>query len=74
MLTCPEETAAYQYDKDIIEASHIYDHIDLARLYHLYGIRRENVVIPEDLTTSRESDDLLLSFSLPTGSYATVLL
>jgi hypothetical protein len=74
MLTCPKETAAYQYDKDIIETSWIYNYIDLASLYHLYGIRRENVVIPEDLITSRESGDFILSFSLPTWSYATVLL
>lgn len=66
MLTCPEDTAAYEYDKDIIEASCIEDHIELARLYHLYGIRRENVVVPHDLSTSWESDDLVLSFSLPT--------
>jgi hypothetical protein len=74
MLTCLEETAAYQYDKDVIEASWIYDHIDLARVYHLYGIRRENIVIPKDLSTSRESGDFILSFMLPTGSYATVFL
>ncbi len=74
MLTCPTETQAYQYDKELIETSRIQDHIQLARIYHLYGIRRENIVIPQDLKTSRESGDFLLSFSLPTGSYATVLL
>ncbi len=74
MLTCPPETQAYQYDKNIIEASGIESHIDLARAYHLYGIRREHIVIPQDLTTSRESGDFVLSFSLPTWSYATVLL
>jgi tRNA pseudouridine13 synthase len=38
------------------------------------GTRRHNFVYVNDLTTAWEDDALLLSFTLPAGSYATVLL
>lgn len=40
----------------------------------LTGTRRHNLIYIEDLTAKRESDSLRLEFSLPAGSYATVLL
>ena len=42
--------------------------------YQLRGIRRPLRVEVPDLQRNWEKDDLLLRFSLPTGSYATVLL
>jgi tRNA pseudouridine13 synthase len=38
------------------------------------GTRRHNLVYLDDLTASREPDGLRLTFTLPAGSYATVLL
>ena len=38
------------------------------------GTRRHNLVYLDDLTAEREPDGLRLSFTLPAGSYATVLL
>jgi tRNA pseudouridine13 synthase len=38
------------------------------------GTRRHNLVYVEDLSAVRESDGLRLTFALPAGSYATVLL
>lgn len=38
------------------------------------GTRRHNLVYVDDLSAAREPDGLRLSFSLPAGSYATVLL
>src|SRR5262245_56630100 len=40
----------------------------------LQGTRRHNLVYIDDLTATWEPDGLRLSFSLPAGSYATVLL
>lgn len=48
--------------------------IEVCKLYQLRGVRRALRVKIEDLVHSFEGDDLLLNFSLPTGSYATVLL
>jgi tRNA(Glu) U13 pseudouridine synthase TruD len=42
--------------------------------YQLRGIRRPLWVQVNDLEWKFEGDDILLHFSLPTGSYATVLL
>ena len=38
------------------------------------GTRRHNIVYVDDLAAAREPDGLRLSFTLPAGSYATVLL
>ncbi|MBO0697635.1 MAG: tRNA pseudouridine(13) synthase TruD [Zavarzinella sp.] len=38
------------------------------------GTRRHNLVYVEDLSATREADGLRLTFTLPAGSYATVLL
>lgn len=38
------------------------------------GTRRHNLVYVDDLTSEREPEGLRLTFSLPAGSYATVLL
>ncbi|QEG31853.1 tRNA pseudouridine synthase D [Gemmata obscuriglobus] len=38
------------------------------------GTRRQNIVYLDDLTSAWEADGLRLSFTLPAGSYATVLL
>lgn len=47
----------------------------ICRQYKLYGIRRWLWVYPEKLTYHfEENNDLILSFSLPTGAYATTLL
>jgi tRNA pseudouridine13 synthase len=40
----------------------------------LMGTRRHNLVYVDDLATEPESDGLRLTFTLPAGSYATVLL
>jgi tRNA pseudouridine13 synthase len=40
----------------------------------LMGTRRHNLVYVDDITASVESDGLRLTFALPAGSYATVLL
>jgi tRNA pseudouridine13 synthase len=40
----------------------------------LQGTRRHNLVYVEDLAGTVEGRDVLLTFTLPAGSYATVLL
>jgi tRNA pseudouridine13 synthase len=40
----------------------------------LSGTRRHNLVYVDDLSSNWEADGLRLTFSLPAGSYATVLL
>ncbi len=40
----------------------------------LQGTRRPDIVYPADLRVEQDGSDLVLSFALPSGSYATVLL
>ncbi|MDR2190576.1 MAG: tRNA pseudouridine(13) synthase TruD [Candidatus Peribacteria bacterium] len=53
------------YDEQLWEAG---------KRYHLRGVRRPLWVQVDDLQWKWEGDDVCLQFSLPTGSYATVLL
>ncbi len=74
MLLCPNLTPARQYDRDLIQQSDMLSKTETARHYHLFGIRRPLSVCLDDIQRERQEDNLLLSFSLPTGSYATILL
>ncbi|USN56412.1 MAG: tRNA pseudouridine(13) synthase TruD [Candidatus Peribacteria bacterium] len=75
ILLAPEETRARAYEDQLLgEAQFFPLREQLARAYHLRGHRRPLFVISEDLTYHREEDDLIISFTLPVGSYATVLL
>ena len=48
---------------------------DEAKKYNIYGFRRPLWTKPKNLKYERnENNDLILSFSLPTGSYATIFL
>jgi len=38
------------------------------------GTRRHNLIFPSDLEANLESEGVRLTFTLPAGSYATVLL
>jgi tRNA(Glu) U13 pseudouridine synthase TruD len=74
MLLCPNNTPARQYDRDTIKSADMLAKADTARHYHLFGIRRPLITRPTELSYGRDGDDLQLSFWLPTGSYATILL
>lgn len=74
-LLCLEWTEARSYDDwQIQESWFLKFGSEISRNYQLYGFRRPLWVKPTDLEWKREEGDLLLSFFLPTGSYASVFL
>ena len=82
MLTPPISSKAYFRDLELLEKID-YENlwINIAKKYNIYGFRRPLRVIPKNLKHSWEENkkdkfkqDLILSFSLPTGSYATIFL
>ncbi len=46
----------------------------VCKIYNLWGIRRVLFIKVSDLNFEWDSDDIVLEFSLPTGSYATTLI
>ncbi|MDR0650665.1 MAG: tRNA pseudouridine(13) synthase TruD [Candidatus Peribacteria bacterium] len=48
--------------------------LNICKMYQLRGVRRPLWVQIDDLEWKFEGDDIVLHFSLPTGSYATVLI
>ncbi len=82
MLTPPIDSKAYFRDIELIKKTE-YESlgIKIAKKYKIYGFRRPLWTIPKNLKYSRDENkkdkfkkDLVLSFFLPTGSYATVFL
>ena len=74
-LTCSQGSPARFYDERQRKVSG-FDTCGnaIAQTYHLYGFRRPLRAYPHSLSRKREAKDLLLDFSLPTGSYASVFL
>lgn len=75
LLLAPKNSKARIRDDLLLELAEYNEQVvENFKLYQLWGIRRPLWVYMDDLEWSFEEDDLLLNFSLPTGSYATVLL
>lgn len=75
-LLCKQWTAARLYEDQILNESGFYSSgANISKHRKLYGFRRPLRCSTKDLTRNREEDwSLLLSFSLPTGAYASVFL
>lgn len=75
-LVCTEGSAARARDNKLLEWSKFLQNYGptICKRYQLYGFRRALWVKPQNLQYQRENDNLLLSFGLPTGAYASVFL
>lgn len=74
-LLCRTGSNARTYDDWLLSESRFSDYgKDISDFYHLYGFRRALWVIPQDFRYEREEKDLILTFWLPTWSYASVCL
>ena len=82
MLTPPLDSKSYFRDLELLQETD-YENlwINTAKKYNIYGFRRPLWTIPKNLKYFREENkkdkfkqDLIFSFSLPTGSYATIFL
>lgn len=82
MLTPPKDSKAYFRDLEVLQETD-YENlwIKTAKKYNIYGFRRPLWTTPKNLKYTREPNkkdkfkqDLIISFSLPTGSYATIFL
>ncbi len=82
MLTPPLDSKSYFRDIELLKKTD-YENlwINIAKKYKIFGFRRPLWTTPKNMKYSREENkkdkfkqDLVISFSLPTGSYATILL
>ena len=76
LLTPPLDTKSRIKDNELLQETNFENlWIKTAKKYNIYWFRRPLWTKPKNLKYERnENDDLLLSFSLPTGSYATIFL
>jgi len=76
LLTPPLDTKARIKDNELLQETDFENlWIKTAKKYNIYWFRRPLWTKPKNLKYERnKNNDLLLSFSLPTGSYATIFL
>lgn len=76
LLTPPLDTKAWVKDNELLQETDFENlWIKTAKKYNIYWFRRPLWTKPKNLKYERnENNDLILSFSLPTGSYATIFL
>ena len=76
LLTPPLDTKAWIKDNELLQETDFENvWIKTAKKYNIYWFRRPLWTKPKNLKYERnENNDLILSFSLPTGSYATIFL
>ena len=76
LLTPPLDTKSRIKDNELLQETDFENlWIKTAKKYNIYWFRRPLWTKPKNLKYERnENNDLILSFSLPTGSYATIFL
>jgi tRNA(Glu) U13 pseudouridine synthase TruD len=76
LLTPPLDTKSRIKDNELLQETDFENlWIKTAKKYNIYWFRRPLWTKPKNLKYERnEKNDLILSFSLPTGSYATIFL
>jgi len=76
LLTPPLDTKAWVKDNELLQETDFENlGIKTAKKYNIYWFRRPLWTKPKNLKYERnKNNDLILSFSLPTGSYATIFL
>ena len=76
LLTPPLDTKAWVKDNELLQETDFENlWIKTAKKYNIYWFRRPLWTKPKNLKYERnENNELILSFSLPTGSYATIFL
>ncbi len=75
LLLAPKESDAGKKEQGLLEKNNITEKsIKLCEQYKIYGIRRPIWVFPRNVSVRFQEDDVLLNFTLPSGSYASILI
>lgn len=75
LLLAPKETLAWKREKSFLDLNKISEKsLKLCMNYKIFGLRRPLWVFPENVHESFDHDDILLNFTLPSGSYASIMI
>jgi len=74
-LLCNPKTAAGKYEQQFLKQKKLTaDTLNVMQQYKVFGLRRNLRVFPSQTKLTYQSEDLLIRFALPSGSYASVLI
>ncbi|MFA7298276.1 MAG: tRNA pseudouridine(13) synthase TruD [Candidatus Absconditabacterales bacterium] len=75
LLLAPKESAAGNKEKGLLDKNNINEKtLKLCIQYKIFGIRRPIWVFPQKVSVHFQGDDILLNFTLPGGSYASIMI
>jgi len=75
VLLSHPESAVGKREKEFLQTYHINKKIfKTLEKNKIYGLRRRLRVMPTQVSMKRQKEDLLMSFGLPSGSYASILI
>lgn len=75
LLLAPKESIAGGKEQGLLEKNHISEKsLKLCKEYKIFGIRRPIWVFPQRVSVHFQGDDILLNFTLPSWSYASIMI
>lgn len=75
LLLAPKDTSAGKKEQGLLEKNKISEKsIHLCKTYRIFGIRRPLRVFPQQVNVHMQDDNILLNFTLPSGSYASIMI
>lgn len=75
LLIAPKDTVAGNKEKSFLETNAISaESLKLCMQYRIFGIRRPLRVFPEKVSVQFQEDDIILNFTLPSWSYASIMI
>jgi tRNA pseudouridine13 synthase len=75
ILLAPKESLAGQKESGLVSKNNITEKWrQLCKTYKIFGIRRPLRVFPQKVHIQFQGDDILLNFTLPSGSYASIVI
>lgn len=74
-LLCNPKTAAGKIEQQFLKQKSLTpETLKIMEQYKVFGLRRQLTVYPSQTKLTYQSEDLLIRFALPSGSYASVLI
>lgn len=74
-MLASKESAAGKKEQGLLEKNSISENtIKRCKTYKIFGIRRPLRVFPQKVNIHMQDDNILLNFTLPSGSYASILI
>lgn len=75
LLLAEKTSVAWNKEQAFLTSNAITENsLEVCKFYKIFGLRRPLWVFPEKVAVHMDKDDILLNFTLPSGSYASIMI